>query len=141
MIDTTKTTNQKRKEAAAARRNEKALQKQAAKLAMVARSVPVTINASHENSEVLPSAKQDASMASESAALKPRNGAKAPADSANLNSEDSAGSQNVLMTTEGSQKGIKSTGKKTKGAAKEKQAKAASKKSAQVTAGSKRNRK
>ena len=61
MIDTTKTATQKKKEAAAARRTEKAQQKQAAKIA--AKSVPVTIQASNDNSETLGSAQRDTAQA------------------------------------------------------------------------------
>ena len=69
MIDTTKTAKQKLKEAAAARRTEKAQQKQAAKIA--ARASQVTLNASNENSDMM-GAPKDASMASESGTLHPR---------------------------------------------------------------------
>ena len=69
MIDTTKTANQKRKEAAAARRTEKAQIKTAIK--PISRSVPETNKVSNESSSHNPqNGKLDASMASDSVVQK-----------------------------------------------------------------------
>ncbi len=69
MIDTTKTANQKRKEAAAARRTEKALLKTTIK--PISRSVPGTNKVSNEgSSQNTQNGKLDASMASDSIAQK-----------------------------------------------------------------------
>jgi len=70
MIDTTKTANQKRKEAAAARRIEKAQLKQASKIASKIPQVAVPATNEPSGSETLMNGRLDTSLASDSQAAK-----------------------------------------------------------------------